>query len=273
MARPERNTVDYYPHIPGEGKKMYFIDKKYGNDGYATWFKILDKLALTEHHYLDLNKEEEIMFLASKCNITDDRLLSIIDDLVKLGKFNKEMWEFNIIWDQSFIDSIQEAYKKRSNKCITLTDLRILLTSLGVLNKVVKPLKGDVKPQTKLKDTIVEESKGDIVVPSATTLYASIIEFWLKEFHIGWTFTAQHGKEIKSIITKIKGVLKNGSKDVTDLAILESFKAICNNLPEWYKDKDLAIINSKFNEVVSEIKNHKNGKSITSKQQQSKYAS
>lgn len=161
MARPESNTVTYYPHIVGEGKKMYFIDKKYGNDGYATWFKILDKLAVTDFHYLDLNKEEELMFLASKCNVSEDVLLNIISDLVKLGKFDKDLWESKVIWDQSFIDSIQEAYKKRNNNCITIDGLRFRLLGLGVLKPPISTTTVPGNTQSKEEYSKVYKSKVD----------------------------------------------------------------------------------------------------------------
>lgn len=102
-----------------------------------------------------------------------------------------------------------------------------------------------------------------------STVYSDIVDYWLKEFHIGWTFTAMHGKSINSIISKIKSVQKDQKKETTDGSILESFKLICENLPDWYKDKDLPILNSKFNEIMTEIKNRKNGKSITTKQHSS----
>ena len=89
MARPERNTVDYFPHMCGNGKKMFFIETKYGNDGYATWYKILEKLATTDYHFLNLNKEEEILFLSATCKISESKLLEIINDLSKIGAFNK----------------------------------------------------------------------------------------------------------------------------------------------------------------------------------------
>jgi len=91
MARPERNTIDYFPHLLGEGKKMYFIENKYGNNGYATWYKILEKLGSTEYHYLNLNREDEVMFLAAKCKVTEDLLISIINDLSKMDVFDKEL--------------------------------------------------------------------------------------------------------------------------------------------------------------------------------------
>jgi hypothetical protein len=89
-------------------------------------------------------------------------------------------------------------------------------------------------------------------------VYKDCAEFWLKEFHIGWDFGAMQGKSLKSIIVKIKKRLKDFDKTVTDKLILDTFKYICNNLPEWFKDKDLNVINSKFNEITEQIKRPSN---------------
>lgn len=159
MARPERNTVDYFPHILGDGKKMFFIETKYGNDGYATWYKILEKLGSTEHHYLNLNREDELMFLSSKCKVSEEVLLNIINDLSKMDIFDKELWANKILWCQTFVDSIEDAYKKRNNNCINLLGLRILLEGLGILKLPKSKSKGSVKPQRKEEDSKVEYTK------------------------------------------------------------------------------------------------------------------
>lgn len=133
MARPNRNDVDYFPFICKEGKGMYYIENKYGNDGFATWVKILRQLATTNYHYLNLSNESDLMFLASKCKVTEQKLEEIINDLCKLGEFNKELWDGNkILFSEKFIENIQDAYKKRNNKCVDLDSLRALLISLGV---------------------------------------------------------------------------------------------------------------------------------------------
>lgn len=163
MARPERNTVDYFPHILGEGKKMFFIENKYGNDGYATWYKILEKLGSSDHHYLNLNREDELMFLAAKCKVSEETLLSIISDLVKIGAFDKVLWENKIIWCHQFVESIKDAYVKRKNKCVTYDSLRILLEGLGILKPSKLPPKGDGNTQTILEDTKAEETKEDLL--------------------------------------------------------------------------------------------------------------
>ena len=102
-----------------------------------------------------------------------------------------------------------------------------------------------------------------VIIPSINIVasqldYNKLVEFWLKEFRIGWTFGGQQGKAMKSIIKKIKA-LKSNSEPI------DVFRVICSKLPKWYENKDLQIIDSKFNEIISEIKNSQNGKTDNSK--------
>ena len=160
MARPERNTVDYFPFICDEGKKMFYIEETYGNDGFATFIKILRELAKTDFHYLNLRKSTTQMFLSAKCKVSKEVLISIINDLAELGKFDLNLWnESRIIWCQDFIDSIQDAYKKRNNECMTYEGLHILLTSLGILNKHLSISTVPVNTQRKEKKSIEDKSK------------------------------------------------------------------------------------------------------------------
>lgn len=160
MARPERNTVDYFPFFCDEGKKMFYIEETYGNDGFATFVKILRELAKTEYHYIDLSNVTTQMFLSAKCKVSKETLLSIINDLSELGKFNNELWNnYKIIWCQDFINSIEDAYKKRLNKCITFEGLRILLRSKGILIEGKSTLKVSINTQIKEKKRKVNKSK------------------------------------------------------------------------------------------------------------------
>lgn len=131
MSRPERNNVDYFPLYCKEGKSMHYIEQRYGNDGFATWIKILRALAVTNYHFLDVSDEAELMFLSSKCNIKENILIDIINDLCKLGEIDQELWQNEkIIFSQKFISSIEDAYKNRVNKCINLKSLKNHLQSL-----------------------------------------------------------------------------------------------------------------------------------------------
>ena len=160
MARPQRNNVDYFPFYCEEGKKMFYIEETYGNNGFATFVKLLRELAKADYHYLDLSDKTTQMFLAAKCKVPKETLLSIITDLVDLGKFNELLWtENNIIWCQDFIDSIQDAYNRRSNECMTFEGLLEHLICLGVRKRQKSKSQSDVKPQTKEKETKVKEDR------------------------------------------------------------------------------------------------------------------
>jgi len=54
MARPEKNNVEYFPFICEDGKKMFYIEETYGNDGFATFVKLLRELAKADNHYLNI---------------------------------------------------------------------------------------------------------------------------------------------------------------------------------------------------------------------------
>lgn len=163
MARPERNNVDYFPFYCEDGNKMFYLEETYGNDGFATFVKLLRELAKTNYHYLDLSKPTTLMFLSAKCKITKETLLMIIKDLVELGKFDSVLWNENsIIWCQDFVDSIQDAYNKRNNKCITYDGLLLLLSSLGVRKQSKSKSTVPVNPQSKEEESKLDKNKTNI---------------------------------------------------------------------------------------------------------------
>ena len=201
MARPEKNTVEYFPFLCDEGKKMFYIEETYGNDGFSTFIKILRELAKTDFHYLDLSKKTTLMFLSAKCKISTKTLESIINDLVDLDKFDKNLWiENKVIWCQDFIDSIQDAYNKRKNKCITYDGLLQHLCSLGVrkLGKSISQV--GVNPQT-----ILEETKLKKTIENRMSEFENSLQIYLKEFgkdllndfYLYWTEKKPNGKKMR----------------------------------------------------------------------------
>lgn len=160
MARQQRNDVDYFPHFVAHGRKMFIIRSKYGITGYAIWFLILEELGKANYHYLDLKEDEDWMYLCAQFGTDEQIVLEIIEDLVKLEAFDKELWDQKILFNQSFIDNIKDAYKKRSNECITRDELVTLLSTKGRLNGVKLPsnqAKGTTIPP-KLSLDILEDS-------------------------------------------------------------------------------------------------------------------
>lgn len=167
MARKERNDIDYFPHPVNHGKKMFYLRDKFNNDGYAVWFMLLEQLGKSNYHYLDLKDDIQLMYLSSEFKVDESLLIEIINVLVKFNEFDNQLWENErILFNEKFIENISDAYKKRNNECVNKNSLLLLLTSKGRLKPPKsnpKPskciLKGDGSTQTKLKDSILKDSK------------------------------------------------------------------------------------------------------------------
>ena len=100
-----------------------------------------------------------------------------------------------------------------------------------------------------------------------SSAYTECVRIWLKELHPGWTFEAVHGKKMNSIIRKIKKVCKYQGMEGNDKQVIASFMKMASWIrnDSFYMDKDLALIDSKFNEIVTKIQQGKNGKNYHSK--------
>jgi hypothetical protein len=232
MARPESNTVSYFPHKIGDGKKIFSIEAKYGNDGYATWFKILEKLATTENHYLDLNDEVEVMYLSAKCKVSEEVLFSIINDLLRLGCFDKILWEKRYLWSQVFIDSIQDAYSRRNNKCITYEGLCKHLSSLCSTETELLFQNHDNNTQSKVKKRKVKEK----VVPNVKTLDIDFDRF-IDNFN---SFSNRNFK----VTDKVKSSLIARLKDYSKIEILQAIENAHKD--EYHIETDFKYLTPEF---------------------------
>ena len=132
---------------------MFVLEERYGNDGYAFWFKLLEMLGSSEGHTINLNDDMEVEFLASKTRIQRDICGDILDLLAKLGAIDAELWACKIIWSDNFVERMSDVYRKRKAEIPIKPDIRHQKPpSSGI------PDAGN--PQSKVKESKVKESKG-----------------------------------------------------------------------------------------------------------------
>ena len=111
MARPLKQTVDYFPHDShaSDSKTLFILESKFGNDGYAFWFKLLELLASSEGHVYDVRNPVAWEFLLAKTRIDNDRADKMMSLLVDLEAIDKELWSQRVIWVQNLVDRISDA--------------------------------------------------------------------------------------------------------------------------------------------------------------------
>ncbi len=168
MARPEKRNVDYFPHYLS-GDKIRYVRKKFGNDGYAVWFILLEQLAKAKDHHIEMNGFRTVLMM-DETMVSEAILLAIIEELVDLGEFHRDLWrEKKVLYSEKFRDSIEDAYRKRQNQCITTADI-LELYGLNTSKEAQKKVFGGVKAeesqinsagntQSKVKESKEEESK------------------------------------------------------------------------------------------------------------------
>jgi len=113
VTRPRKQTVDFFPHMVKHGKTIFILEQKYGNDGYAAWFKILEMLGDTEGHYIDCRNQVTWEYLQAITRLRADILEEIIDLLARLEAIDQDLWKSRVIWSDNFIQNISEVYRNR----------------------------------------------------------------------------------------------------------------------------------------------------------------
>ncbi len=155
MARPHKQTVDYFPHDTdaSDGKTLTIIQAKYGNDGYAFWFKLLQLLGKTPGHYYDFNKPADWEFLLAKTHQNDaEKAKGILEMLVVLGAIDAELYAHGVIWCQKFVDRLEDVYNRTAKGPPKRPDFLVNVGNGGVsVNK--NPKNATKTPQTKLNKT------------------------------------------------------------------------------------------------------------------------
>ena len=114
MARPKRQTVYYFPHFVKGGRTIFILEDRFGNDGYAFWFKVLEILGEAEGHFYDCSNGSNWAFLLAKTHLTEEEANNIISVLIDLGKIDAELWEAKrILWVENFVKNLSEVYRTR----------------------------------------------------------------------------------------------------------------------------------------------------------------
>ena len=115
VGRPKKQTVDYFPHDTNSnsGKTISILQSRFGNNGYAVWFKILERLGRSEGHYLDLNDEIDWEFFVSEMGISGSETIEILNLLARLKAIDLELWSKKVIWSDNFVKRLELVYEKR----------------------------------------------------------------------------------------------------------------------------------------------------------------
>ena len=248
-GRKNKHSADYFPHYIKHGNKMFYIEQKHGNDGYAIWFKIMERLAETDFHCCNLTEDAEMMFMASRCNVEENVLIDVLNILAKFEWIDSFLWSnYRVIYSQDFVESLAEMYKRRSVQLPTLmyTFIRLGVKNpyINTINVDINDINADINTQSKVKESKVKESKekeDNTTTISLHKFYAKAIKdiSWINRFVLHYNSSE---KKIKIAL----GDFGNSQTEMKQDRDVKPYNEWCKHFSLWMKK----VPKSKYHELI-----------------------
>ncbi len=176
MARPEKKQADYFPHFVKSGRTVFVLERNFGNDGYAFWFKLLELLSDSEGFSYDCSNPANWSYLLARTLCTAERAETIIAELIALGKIDRELWKGQrIIWVQRLVDNLAPIFQRRKTAAPDKPGENAADEGLMQRKPDETEVSGNENAQRREKERKGEKRKGDI---SFIPPYIDIVTAW-----------------------------------------------------------------------------------------------
>ncbi len=172
MGRPARKDVDYFPFYIKDGRTLFILENKYECRGTGFFTNLLRFLSRTPNHHFQIEKEADKLYFFATVKCDEVSGLDMIEIMVETEKLDRALWvQRKVIASRDFLESIQDAYRKRLSECITIEEIK---TFYGITTGGFEQTAGEItpkdeceeittgnNPQRKGKETKGKETKGN----------------------------------------------------------------------------------------------------------------
>jgi hypothetical protein len=109
--------------MTSHGSTLFILEERWGNDGYAFWFKLLETLGAKEGLHVDMSRPKHWRFFLAKTRTDAVTATEILDTLAELGAIDPELWDLKVVFSQKFVDGVADAFRKRKGLLPSKTTL------------------------------------------------------------------------------------------------------------------------------------------------------
>lgn len=168
MARPQKEGLDYFPHDTDavNDEKIEALRSLYGNDGYAFYFILLERIYRAPNQEIDVSDAETIQVLARKVEVSEQKFTEMLQTAVKWRCFDKKKYEEERILTSNGIkkrarpvlwkrQSMREQYKEEKDDKVSgefLKQKRVVKESKEKKSTKDKPLKKSYAEYVKMTE-------------------------------------------------------------------------------------------------------------------------
>lgn len=219
MARPKKEGMDYFPHDTDavNDEKVEALRMLYGNDGYAFYFILLERIYRSKNAELDVSDAETLQILSRKVGIQKDLFDRILETCLKRDCFDSAAYEERgVLTSNGIKKRVAPVIEKRE------TMRQKYVSSNKEVSDSETLQKPDKVKESKGKES-KEESNKDIVADALP--YKEIIDY------LNEKAATQYRSSSKKTQTLIKARI-NESFTVDDFKIV-----IDKKVADWLRDE------------------------------------
>ncbi|MGG7150897.1 Lin1244/Lin1753 domain-containing protein [Clostridium neonatale] len=242
MARPIKEGLEYFPLDCDidQDDKITLIEAQHGLIGFGIAIKLLMKIYNNSYFY-EWTEKEQLLF-SKRVNVNINEVNVVINDLVKWGFFDKNLFETEKILTSSGIQKRYLAAVGRRQKVKILKKYLLLdketvnvYKNLVIVdnNSSLEVVNDDIGTQSKVKKSKENNNNDDDVVKTENNIFyvfencgfgsidgytMQLLEGLVKDFTFEWTkeaieIAAENGARNLKYVTKILENWKSKGKD------------------------------------------------------------
>ena len=231
MARKQKHCVDYFPHDCHLTKILRIVTKKFGNDGYAFYYRLRELLGRTDNYNYPLKEKIDWFDFLSEMDIEQEQALEIIELFLDVGELDKELWEEEKrLWSQNFVNSIASVYEKRSGELPDKYSFRDGNPHSRVGNPYFRVGNTQSKEkEIKVQQTKVEESVGTLTEDELLILQKKYPKVIVEDSYQSFTLHyAGEGRSFKNLPAAFEKWL------IGDINFGKHKRQMTNEFVEWW---------------------------------------
>ena len=216
MARPQKQGLDYFALDVNMGDEVELIEAEHGMVGFAVLIKMFQKI-YKEGYFYEWNEKNQLLFSSRSC-VDKNKIISIIDDCIKWGIFDSNLYDkYKILTSRRIQEHYVAAVYKRVNVEIIEDYLLIDVYDRSniTLNRVSDDRNGDTTDISDLQNTQskVNKIKVNKIKVNEIKVYNTIFETYNNQNII------VHRKLTDKIKKAINKALRNDEEDIILKAI------------------------------------------------------
>jgi len=167
VARPFKEGLDYFPHDTDavNDEKIEALRILHGNNGYAFYFILLERIYRTSNAEIDVSDAETIQILSRKVAVTTEEFMQILHTALKWNCFDSNSYEKRgVLTSDGIKKRAASITEKRTLMRENYHKQKVLVSDAETRQKLGR--NSAETPQSKVKESIYKSKDKKIYAPA-----------------------------------------------------------------------------------------------------------